>query len=159
MRFHLRRVLELRCTNLCSRIGPMFSPRPLPTMSSSCIHEAASGLQFIQLRITTKLAPQCVLSIVISRRPLDPLSPLLPDSGLECHPYRLDYSMLPNSSRFAQGSRQTFQQGYLSVSEPFTLLEYLLCSKVSGRPAHRGIRTLLKPARTQCFSYPQKSRF
>ena len=100
----------------CSRIGPMFSPRLVPTMSSSYIHEAASSLQFIQLRITTKLPPQCVLIIVISRRPLNPLSPLLPDSGLQCCPYPLDYSTLPKSFRFAPGSCLTFQQGYLSVS-------------------------------------------
>ena len=75
MRFRLPRVLELRCTNQCSRIGPKFSPRLLPTMSS-CIHEAASDLQFIQLHITTKPPAQCVLMIVISRRPLNPVSPL-----------------------------------------------------------------------------------
>jgi len=94
----------------------MFLPRLVLTMSSSCSHEAARGLQFIQLGITTKLLPQCVLIIDISRGPLDPLSPLLRDLGLQCRPYPLDYSTLPNSSRVAPGSCLTFQQGYLSVS-------------------------------------------
>ena len=81
MRFRLPMVLKLCCTNQCSRIEPMFSPQLVPTLSSSCIHKAASGLQFIQLCITTKLPPQCVLIIVISRRPLDLLSRLFRDSG------------------------------------------------------------------------------
>ena len=81
MRFRLPTVLKLCCTNQCSRIEPMFSPQLVPSLSSSCIHKAASGLQFIQLCITTKLPPRCVLIIVISRRPLDLLSPLFRDSG------------------------------------------------------------------------------
>jgi len=115
MRFHLPRVLEIRCTNQCSQIRPMLLVLLMPTMSSSCIYEAASGLQFIQLCITTKLQPQYVLIIIISHRPLDPLSPLLRDSGLQCCPYPSDYLMLPNSACFAPGLCLTLQQRYLSV--------------------------------------------
>jgi len=116
MRFPHPTVLKLGCTNYCFRIGPMFSPRVVPTIASSCIHKGANGLQFIQLRITTKLQPQCILIIGISRCPLDPLSPLLRDSGLQYRSYLVDYLTLPNSSRFAPGLCLIFQQGYLSVS-------------------------------------------
>ena len=153
MRFRLPQALDLPCTNQCSWIGFMFTPLLLPTMSS-CMHEAATGLLFIQLHITTKIPPQCVIIILISRRPLNPLSPLLRDSGPQCRPYPLDYSTLPNSCRFAPGSRLTFRQGYLSVSQPFTQLAYLLFSKVSGCPCRRGIRTLSKPARKTFFFLP-----